>query len=229
VVATAVLGIVAFGAWLIVRRSIDAQQAPNGASVLTAAGCATLEVAWLRRWARERLGPRRARVVRWTVSAPTAFVLGALIYNIAVRLSPDEYDSYGNHISRPLVDFGVGLAAAPMFYLVMRYILWLCTFFYQYGRALAVGAGGDPWSNLLGYSPTALLAGIGIAGLGVGYPVIEQSGLLLASVAIGGLVMLGAGWTRRVDGASPRQLGWAPVLVIVAPVVFWVLVHYRLS
>jgi hypothetical protein len=47
--------------------------------------------------------------------------------------------------------------------------------------------------------------------------------------AIGGLVVLGAGWTRRVDGASPRQLRWAPVLVFLAPVLFWVLVHRRLS
>lgn len=229
VVATAVLGVVAFGAWLVGRRFIDAQAPPNEVSVLTAPVCATLEVAWLRRWARTTLEPQWARVVRWTFSAPTAFALGFLIYNIAVRLSPEEYDSYGNHISRPLVDLGVGLCIAPIAYLVLRYIAWLCTFFYQYGRALAVGAGDDPVTNLLGYSPTALLAGIGIAGLGTDYPVVKQSGLLLSSAAIGGLVLLGVGWSRRVDGAPPRQVRWTYVFVLLAPVAFWMLVNYAVS
>ena len=226
VVGTAVLGLVAFVAWLVIRRSIDSKMPPNEVSVLTAVACATLEVAWLRRWARERLDPKRARIVRWTVSAPAVFALGGLVYNIAVRLSPEEYDSYGP-VSRPLVDLGVGLCIAPIAYLFMRYILWMCTFFHQYGRAMATG--GGPLTQVLGYSPTALLAGIGIAGLGADHPAIQDTGLLITSTAIGGLVVLAAGWTRRVDGISPLQRRVLPVLVVLAPVLFWVLVHYRLG
>ena len=57
-------------------------------------------------------------------------------------------------------------------------------------------------------------------------PMLAGCGIYLPFCPI---VVLGAGWTRRVDGASPRQLRWTRVLVILAPVLFWVLVHRRLS
>src|SRR5882672_12967342 len=98
--------------------------------------------------------------------------------------------------------------------------MWVCTFFYHYGRAL--GSGGGRWSNVLGYAPTALVAGIGIAGVGYDHPAIQDTGLLITSAGIGGLVLLGTGWTARVEGLSARQHRWAPVLVIAAPVAFWV-------
>ena len=73
----------------------------------------------------------------------------------------------------------------------------------------------------------SILVGIFIASAGGDYRLIREGGLLLTSVAIGGIVLLGLGWTVRVDGASRLQLRLAHVLVALAPVMFWILVHRR--
>ena len=195
---------------------------PRGTTVF---GTALLGVICIGLWVVFRQEPHALH--RQVIRAPAAFAAGGLVYNVGTWLSPDTDDSYGVPFGGRLEDFGVALFVAPIAYLILRYILWLCSFFYRYGRDLA--AGGGPGSRLLGYAPTALLAGLGITSLrGYDLPAFREAGLFLCAVAIGGIALLGAGATRRTEGMSTRlRLGYA--MVIVAPVLFWVLVHRRLA
>lgn len=214
VLATAFLGVVATGIGLV-----NGWESLQGLPVVTALSCATLEVAWLRRWALRRLEPRRSRIVRWVFGAPTAFAVGGLIYIIGTRLDLGTSDIH------PLADFGTAVVVAPVVYLIVRFMLWMCTFFHHYGRALAAGAGSG--SPVLGYAPTALLAGIFIVGVAGDQPSIRVAGYLVAGAAIGGMVLLGATFVARVDGISRRRLRWAHVLVVLAPIFFWLGIYLR--